>query len=81
MGKSKSLKYRNLNLNWETVRLAYDDFSFHKGYKPQFTDRSYTVDKISTDRPIVTYKIKLSENKILDGRYYEQELQKVNIRP
>ena len=36
--------------------------------------------KISTDRPIVTFKIKDSENKILDGRYYEQELQKVNIR-
>ena len=47
MGKSKGLKYtENLNLNWEKVRLAYDESSFRKGYKPQFTDKVYTVEKI-----------------------------------
>ena len=80
-GKIKKLKIQKPKFELgDKVRLAYDEFSFRKGYKPQFTDRIYTVEKISTDRPIVTFKIKDSENKILDGRYYEQELQKVNIR-
>ena len=80
-GKTRKIKTQNPKFELgDKVRLAYDDFSFRKGYKPQFTDRSYTAEKISTDRAIVTYKLKDSENKILDGRYYEQELQKVNIR-
>ena len=69
-GKIKKLKIQKpkFELGYK-VRLAYDDFYFCKGYKPQFTDRSNTVEKISTDRPIVTYEIKDSENKTLDGRY------------
>ena len=64
----------------DNVRLAYESSPFRKGYKAQFTDQIYEIYSIATKKPIVTYKVKdLNSNKVLKGRYYEQELQKVII--
>ena len=50
------------------VRLALEDYNFRKGYKPQFTHEIYQVEKVSTEKPVVTYIIKNSTNGVLKGR-------------
>ena len=39
----------------DKVRLAFDDFSFRKGYKAQFTDEVFRVQKLATSQPVPTY--------------------------
>lgn len=62
----------------DNVRISKTDIPFRKGYKPQFTDEIFEIQKISTRNP-PTYKlIDMASEKIL-GKFYQNELKKVII--
>ena len=46
---------------------------FDKGYEQNFSDEVCTINKIYSSKPI-TYQVKDSDNHIIKGRYYEEEL-------
>ena len=62
----------------DKVRLAFDNFSFRKGYKSQFTEEVFRVQKLATIQPVPTYLLEnLGTGKQMEGKYYEQEIEKV----
>lgn len=72
-GKKKSIAPK-LSVG-ERVRITKKKTIFDKGYVPRWTEEVFTVSQIQyTDPP--TYKIKDSSGEIIQGSFYEQELQK-----
>ena len=63
----------------DCVRISIKDKQFRKGYKPQFTEEVFTIVKIVSKRPTVTYNIKDGNGEIILGKFYEQELSKTII--
>lgn len=61
----------------DTVRIANPKITFDKGYKPKWSTEKFTVVKIHLREPVV-YNIKDDSGCIIDGNFYEQELQKVD---
>ena len=59
------------------VRMSKYDLSCRKGYKPQFTREVFEVVAIATKKP-PTYTIKDEQDEIIQGKYYQKELIKVN---
>ena len=49
------------------------DFSFKKGYKPQFTKKFFEIVAISSRKP-PTYTIKDEHDEIIRGKSYHKEL-------
>ena len=60
----------------ERVRISKYDFSFHKGYKPQFTREVFEIVAIATRRP-PTYTIKNEQGDVIQGNFHQEELIKV----
>lgn len=60
----------------DRVRISKHKSTFAKGYLPNFTTEIFTVIKVLKRNPIV-YKIKDSNNEIIDGVFYDKELVKV----
>ena len=52
--------------------------NFRRGYKIQFSDDLYTIDAVKTNLPIIMYKIRDSNNRLLDKSFYESELQLIS---
>ena len=60
----------------DRVRISYKRRPvFDKAYFPNWTWEIFTISKINNSSPI-TYKIKDYENNIIEGSFYENELQK-----
>ena len=50
---------------------------FEKGYLPNWSEEIYTVEKVQKTNP-VTYIIKDSLGEVIQGSFYNEELQKTN---
>lgn len=60
----------------DLVRISKYKYKFDKGYKPNWTTEIFTINKvILRDKPV--YEIKDYNNTIIDGIFYDYELQKV----
>ena len=59
------------------VRISNYDLPFRKGYKPQFTREVFETVAIATRKP-PKYTIKDEQDEIIQGKFYQKELIKVN---
>jgi hypothetical protein len=71
----KGKKKPNL-LVGDKVRIALSKKIFDRGFYPNFTDQIYTIVSASRHDPNV-YRIKDFDEKVIKGRYYADQLQKV----
>ena len=60
----------------DRVRISKYDLPFRKGYKPQFTREVFEIVAIATRKP-PTYTIKDEQDEIIQGKFYQKELNKV----
>lgn len=60
----------------DKVRVSKAKFKFEKGYLPNWSEELFTVVKVLKRKPYV-YKIEDLNNQLIDGIFYENELQKV----
>ena len=60
----------------DRVRISKYDLPFRKGYKPQFTREVFEIVAIATRKPL-TYTIKDEQDEIIQGKFYQKELNKV----
>ena len=73
----KKVKERNTIPKFKVgdeVRITRKKKLFEKGYTPNWTNNIYTIDKLLPTLP-PTYKIKTDRGDVLEGSFYEQELQ------
>ena len=75
-GDSKSTSKRNKLKVGDRVRISKARRVFKKGYLPSWTLELFTVDTVLRTTP-TTYTIKDDHGEVLEGSFYEQELQKV----
>jgi hypothetical protein len=61
----------------DRVRISRIKGLFEKGYLPNWSEELYVIDEVLETIP-VTYKIKDSLDRIIDGSFYNEELQKSN---
>ena len=61
----------------DRVRISKYDLIFRKGYKPQFTSGVFENVAVATRKP-PTYTIKDEQDEIIQGKFYQKELIKVN---
>lgn len=59
------------------VRIVKEKTKFEKGYTPNWTDEVFTISEIIYRNPIV-YKLKNYHDELLNGVFYEHEIQKIN---
>lgn len=62
------------------VRIAREKGIFEKGYEYSFSEEIFIIDKIIR-HGVPVYQIKDLNNEIIDGYFYEAELQKVQFDP
>jgi len=62
----------------DKVRISRIKKTFEKGYAPSWSTAVYQVAEVLTTNP-VTYKLKDRKGNILEGSFYEQELQKTKL--
>jgi hypothetical protein len=58
------------------VRISRYKHKFEKGYSPNWTEEIFIIDERFPTHP-VTYGLRDSAGKVIKGRFYEQEIQKV----
>ena len=61
----------------DCVRITKKKKTFHKGYTQRWTEEIFTIFKIQLTIP-VTYKITDHNREVIQGSFYEQELQKLH---
>ena len=61
----------------DKVRISKNKGIFEKGYTPNWTREIFIIDKLLIQSP-PTYIIKDLNDEIIEGRFYEEELQKIN---
>ena len=59
----------------DKVRISRTKSTFEKGYLPNWSEELYIVDKVQKTIPI-TYKLKDTLGELIQGNFYQQELQK-----
>ncbi len=74
---NKFLRLPKLKIG-DFVRIAKPDLPFRKGYKQNFTDEVFTVEKVNTLNPPTYTLIDANDEKIL-GKFYEPELVQVKL--
>lgn len=62
----------------DKVRVSKVKKLFEKGYEPNWSEETYVVMQRVNRKPVV-YRLKDQLGEKLDGVFYEQELQKVNV--
>lgn len=72
---SKNEKKSQFHLN-DTVRISKLKGKFEKGYKNNWSREIFTIHQIINRNPIV-YKLKDLAGEIIEGTFYEKEIQKV----
>ena len=73
----KKVKERNTTPKFkfgDEVRITRKKKLFEKGYTPNWTNKIYTIEKVLPTLP-PTYKIKSDRGDVLEGSFYEAELQ------
>ena len=60
----------------DRVRISKYDLPFRKGYKPQFTREVFESEANATRKP-PTYTIKDEQGEVIQGKFYQKELNKV----
>ncbi|GBN67375.1 Putative uncharacterized transposon-derived protein F54H12.3 [Araneus ventricosus] len=60
----------------DTVRISKEKLLFEKGYEQNWTLEIFTIDQVLLRNPVV-YKLKDLSSELIQGSFYEQELQKV----
>lgn len=62
----------------DVVRISKVRGPFAKGYEQNYTEEYFTIAEcIPRDPPV--YKLQDYDNEVIDGRFYEQELQKISV--
>ena len=61
----------------DQVRISVKKNIFEKGYTINWSDKIYTIDKIKKSLP-PTYILKDDRGEVIEGTFYEEELQKTN---
>ena len=74
---NKFLRLPKLKIG-DFVRIARPDLPFRKGYKQNFTDEVFTVEKVNTLNPPTYTLIDANDEKVL-GKFYEPELVQVKL--
>ena len=59
----------------DRVRISRSKGLFEKGYLPNWSEELYIVDKVQETIP-VTYKLKDTLDEVIEGSFYQEELQK-----
>ena len=59
----------------DVVRISKEKHVFEKGYTPNWTTENFTITKVRYTTPF-TYNIKDYKNELINGIFYEEELQK-----
>lgn len=77
--KKLPLKKKNKFKVGDYVRISKYKHIFEKGYTPNFTTEVFTIHEVQKTRP-VTYKLKDLEGELIQGGFYEQELQKTKYK-
>lgn len=65
----------------DTVRIAKEKGTFAKGYETNWSKELFEVDHVYGSHPLPLYVLRDLNGTLLDGRFYEHELQKVSIAP
>jgi hypothetical protein len=60
----------------DTVRISREKMHFEKGYEQNWTREIFTIHKILPRQPVV-YKLKDLAGEVIEGTFYQQELQKI----
>ena len=71
-------KYRKFSVG-DTVRISRIKKLFERGFHPNWTEEVFTVVEIKNTSP-TTYRLKDFSGTILDGSFYNEELQKTSQR-
>ena len=61
----------------DIVRISKVKSVFAKGYLPNWTEEVFTVASINTKYSPVTYKLKDYQGEIIEGSFYQHEIQKI----
>ena len=75
-GEAKTRRKPKLKVG-DRVRISKTRRVFKKGYLPSWTRELFTVHSVLVNTYPVTYTIKDDHDEVLEGTFYEQELQKV----
>ena len=59
----------------DRARISKYDLPFRKGYKPQFKSEVFEIVAIATKKP-PTYTIKDEQGELIQGKFYQKELNK-----
>ena len=62
----------------DRVRLQKQHRPFEKGYLPGWTEEVFIIDR-AVPGPVATYKIKEWDGEPIEGTFYEQDVQKVDV--
>ncbi|XP_006813063.1 uncharacterized protein LOC100370495 [Saccoglossus kowalevskii] len=74
--EKKGLKKRKIYKLGDRVRISKTKHVFKKGYLPNWTEEVFTiVGRLNTQPPV--YKISDYNGEMLEGTFYEEELQKI----
>lgn len=60
------------------VRLALVRKTFERGYTPNWTEELFRISKIDKSASPVMYHVTDNDNELISGKFYKQELQKVD---
>lgn len=61
----------------DTVRVANPKVVFEKGYKPKWSEETFTIHKVIFKQPIV-YRLRDKSGCIIRGNFYENEIQRID---
>jgi len=76
IGKTRPIFERNPKFKvGDKVRISRTKITFEKGYLPNWSEELYVIENVLKTIPI-TYKLKDSLGQVIDGSFYQQELQK-----
>ena len=65
----------------DSVRISKHRLPFQKGYLPNWSNEVFTIHQIVQRTPVPVYVIKDLHNTVIEGTFYEQELQKIVVTP
>ena len=78
LGKTRKIPNNKMKFKvGDTVRISRIKGLFEKGYLPNWSEEVFIIDEVLKTVP-VTYRIKDLLGEIIQGTYYEQELQQTN---
>ena len=62
----------------DSVRISKAKGLFEKGYKPNWSEEIFTVERINRKYSPITYQLKDYQNRFIEGSFYDYELQSVD---